>query len=93
MLEVMNLSGHNSARLKYRLARVGSEACFLRLKTGCAMNCPAERQVRCSTLGKVICTEMTFNVLCFDFLRLHRNEVINCNNVVNKVIAILNDDC
>jgi hypothetical protein len=38
------------------------------------------------------CTAKTFNVLCFDFLRLHRNEVINYNNVPNKVIVILNDD-
>jgi hypothetical protein len=56
------------------------------------MNRHIEGQFRCSTLCKITCTEKTFNVLCFDFLRLHRNEVINYNNVVNKVIVILNDD-
>jgi hypothetical protein len=56
------------------------------------MNCHAERQFRWSTLCKITYTEKTFNVLCFDFLRLHRNKFINYNTVVNKVILMLNDD-
>jgi hypothetical protein len=56
------------------------------------MNCRAVRQVRCSTLYKITCTQNAFNILFFDIIRLHRNEVINYNNVVNNVLVVLSDD-